>query len=74
MVAGDEQQTLSVSGGRPTRTRHLPAVWDSAPCPRAVLDAEDPDWSPDGSSIVFVRVATELGRVFGYRSVTRASV
>jgi WD40-like Beta Propeller Repeat len=50
------------------------AVWDSALCPRAVLDAEDPDWSPDGSSIVFVRVATELGGVFGYRSVTRASV
>src|ERR671918_1715569 len=26
MVAGDEQQTLSVSGCRPTGTRHLPAV------------------------------------------------
>jgi hypothetical protein len=26
MVAGDEQQTLSVSGGRPTGTRHLPAL------------------------------------------------
>jgi hypothetical protein len=25
MVAGDEQQTRSVSGGRPTGTRHLPA-------------------------------------------------
>jgi hypothetical protein len=28
VVAGDEQQTLSVSGGRPTGTRHLPAVGD----------------------------------------------
>jgi hypothetical protein len=29
MVAGDEQQTLSVSSGRPTGTRHLPAVGDT---------------------------------------------
>jgi predicted enzyme related to lactoylglutathione lyase len=29
VVAGDEQQTLSVSGGRPTGTRHLPAVGDA---------------------------------------------
>jgi hypothetical protein len=32
MVAGNEQQALSVSGGRPTGTRYLPAIW-GAPDP-----------------------------------------
>jgi hypothetical protein len=30
MVVGQEQRTLSVSGGRPVGTRHLPAFPDRA--------------------------------------------
>jgi hypothetical protein len=48
LVAGDEQRTLSVSGGGPAGARHLPAVGDS--CRQA-------EWSAKP----WARLATEFG-------------